>query len=270
MAAAPVKGNTRSRAIAGVRGGGTPAVGRDSPSRRHAGPNSAESNRTRPFQKSRTQAPARLDLEELDLEEIVTAVATRAVRWLERHGYLHEDGSDELADSSEGTLPGYAARPAPSGAEHRALPAVEAIHRAWTQAEYPGVDRLIAELNGLAGMHTACLSNTNHAHWQRLDGRDGRGEYPAVQRLSTRLASHVLGLLKPGTAIYEAADQALSRSPDGTPPGAGPPRVIFFDDLEDNVTAAREHGWHAHLVDHRGDTAAQMREQLTHTHRLAL
>ncbi len=44
----------------------------------------------------RHRAPVRLDL-----EEIVTAVATRAVRWLEKHGYLRDDSSDEFAGSSE-------------------------------------------------------------------------------------------------------------------------------------------------------------------------
>ena len=60
---------------------------------------------------------------------------------------------------------------------------VERIHRAWTREEYPGVQRLIAELNTLPGVTTACLSNTNHAHWQRLSGDDARGEYPAVRSL---------------------------------------------------------------------------------------
>jgi hypothetical protein len=41
----------------------------------------------------------------LDLEEIVTAVALRAVRWLERHGYLRAEEGDDLAGSSEADSP---------------------------------------------------------------------------------------------------------------------------------------------------------------------
>ncbi len=41
----------------------------------------------------------------LDLEEIVTGVAVRAVRWLAQHGYLHENGSDQLGGSSEAESP---------------------------------------------------------------------------------------------------------------------------------------------------------------------
>ena len=39
--------------------------------------------------------------------------------------------------------------------------------------------------------------------------------------------------------------------------------VIFFDDLEENIAAARSIGWTAHQIDHTRDTAAQMRYHLT-------
>lgn len=133
---------------------------------------------------------------------------------------------------------------------------VEAIHAAWTREEYPGVRALVRELNELEGVTTACLSNTNHAHWLRLDGSDGRCEYPAVQLLEKRLASHQLQLLKPETAVYAAADAAFSAL---TP---APTRVVFFDDLPENVEAARRHGWRAHLVDPHADTNRQLRDVL--------
>ena len=44
------------------------------------------------------RAPARLDL-----EEIVTAVAARAIRWLQRHGYLESHGDDPIP--SDGDAP---------------------------------------------------------------------------------------------------------------------------------------------------------------------
>jgi hypothetical protein len=41
----------------------------------------------------------------LDLEEIVTTVATRAVRWLERHGYLRSDDDEDAAENADTASP---------------------------------------------------------------------------------------------------------------------------------------------------------------------
>ena len=112
---------------------------------------------------------------------------------------------------------------------------------------------LIAELNRLPSVATACLSNTNHAHWQRLSGEDGRGEYPSVRSLQFRLASHELRCLKPGRDIYLRAQALFERRPE---------QIVFFDDLAENVAAARSVGWHAFEVDPFGDTVAQIRNVL--------
>lgn len=123
---------------------------------------------------------------------------------------------------------------------------IMAVHTAWVLGEYPGVAGLIEEVHA-AGLHTACLSNTNHAHWVQLHVS------PAVMLLHTRLASHELGLHKPDPAIYRAAERRLN---------AQPSEIIFFDDLPENVEAARECSWDAVQVDHAGDPAAQMRAAL--------
>lgn len=47
-----------------------------------------------------------------------------------------------------------------------------------------------------------------------------------------------VALMKPDPAIYARADELL-----GTRPGA----TVFFDDRPENVAAARDHGWDAHL-----------------------
>ena len=134
---------------------------------------------------------------------------------------------------------------------------VESIHTAWTLEEYPGVLELVRALNGTAGVSTACLSNTNHAHWQRLAGLDGRGEYAVVPELRHRLASHLVGYAKPDPQIYRLAHATFSEA------GAvQADNIFFFDDLASNVSAARSAGWTAFLVDHQGDTAQQMREHL--------
>ncbi len=131
---------------------------------------------------------------------------------------------------------------------------VEAVHRAWVFDPYPGVDGLIERLNGISGLHTACLSNTNHCHWQDLLRTEaGRPAVPAIHALRTRLVSHELGAVKPDARIYALAEERL---------GAQAHEIVFFDDLAENVEAASRRGWVARQIDHSGDTAAQMREHL--------
>ena len=38
--------------------------------------------------------------------------------------------------------------------------------------------------------------------------------------------------------------------------------IVFFDDLEDNITAARAVGWDAVKIDHASETAPQIRAAL--------
>ena len=114
-------------------------------------------------------------------------------------------------------------------------------------APYEGTVELIEELHGL-GVVTGCLSNTNGLHWERMI-RD----FPALRRLHHRLASHELLLAKPEPAIYAHATRVL---------GLPSRRIVLFDDLDENCEGARSAGWHACLIDHEGDTAAQMRNHL--------
>jgi FMN phosphatase YigB (HAD superfamily) len=134
---------------------------------------------------------------------------------------------------------------------------VELIHHAWTLEEYPGVRELVTGLNHTPGVVTACLSNTNGAHWARLVNEDGRAEYPTVLALQHHLASHLLRCAKPDPDIYAHAQQAF-----GAFGVHAPEQVVFFDDLPENVKAAHAHGWTAFQVDPLGDTASQMRAHL--------
>ena len=89
-----------------------------------------------------------------------------------------------------------------------------------------------ALLDGLAGVRLGVLSNApsplaasvRAAGWSR-----------AVEVL---VFSAEVRLVKPDPRIYARADTAY-----GTAPGD----VVFFDDREDNVAAARAHGWDAHV-----------------------
>lgn len=116
-------------------------------------------------------------------------------------------------------------------------------------APYQGTVELIDDLHA-RGVVTGCLSNTNSLHWERM-----LREFPALNRLRHRLASHELLLAKPEPAIYAHAAAVL---------GVPAHRILLFDDLAENCEGARRAGWQAHQVDHEGHTAAQMRAHLAH------
>jgi putative hydrolase of the HAD superfamily len=128
---------------------------------------------------------------------------------------------------------------------------VERLHDAWIFGEYEGVADLLRVLGRVPGLTTAALSNTNALHWERMvTGRGGRPpDLPAPTLLHLRHASHLLGLVKPDAAIYEAFERET---------GFRGSQILFFDDLPENVDAARRLGWRAVAVDHTGDTAAQI------------
>lgn len=131
---------------------------------------------------------------------------------------------------------------------------VRRIHDAWIIEDYPGTHDLVERLNQRNGITTACLSNTNRLHWHAgLGVSGGRPISPAVTRIRRRFASHEVGLAKPDARFYAHADSVL---------GVAPARVLFFDDLEENVAAAKARGWRAEVIDHTGDTADQMRRHL--------
>jgi putative hydrolase of the HAD superfamily len=134
---------------------------------------------------------------------------------------------------------------------------VRRIHHAFLREERPGVLRVLDALDA-AGIETAILSNTNDGHWARMFPPSGSPDFPAVLRVRHRFGSHLLGVVKPAAAIYEAVTKAT---------GHAPSRVLFFDDVEANVRGARAVGWTAVRVDPDGDTAAQMLGALR-THRL--
>ena len=122
------------------------------------------------------------------------------------------------------------------------------VDAAWLLGEYPGTADLIHELHA-ADIDTACLSNTSHDHWGPLRA------YANVGALRHQHASHLLGLVKPDEAIYRRFESLVGREPGD---------IVFFDDLPENVEAARRFGWDAIAVDHTGDTAAQIRAALSH------
>jgi putative hydrolase of the HAD superfamily len=127
------------------------------------------------------------------------------------------------------------------------------VHRvldAWLRGTTRGATTLLDDLL-TRGHRTACLSNTNARHWE-LMSRWGADEQ-LWSRLQLRYASHELGLRKPDPAIYAAVE---ARS------GVAPAQIVFFDDLIENVLAARTRGWRAFEVTSREDPVAEMRAVL--------
>ncbi|MDB5320547.1 MAG: HAD-superfamily hydrolase, subfamily variant 3 [Phycisphaerales bacterium] len=127
-----------------------------------------------------------------------------------------------------------------TAAGHLQIPeeAVTRMWRGYTLGPYPGVAELIEELHR-AGAATACLSNTNAEHWRVLmDPADAHGR--ALGGLKHRFASHLVRARKPDAAIYAHLERET---------GFDPAWIIFFDDVAENVEAARERGWRAHLVE---------------------
>ncbi|MCC6283729.1 MAG: HAD-IA family hydrolase [Phycisphaerales bacterium] len=130
---------------------------------------------------------------------------------------------------------------------------VQRVHDAWLIEEYPGVDPVLKRLRA-AGVVTGLLSNTNERHWARQrPGMHGQRAFGAVLNLTHRHASHIMGLAKPSREIYERFASEV---------GVRPGRVLFFDDLVDNVEAARGAGWRAERIDPDGDTASQIEAAL--------
>jgi FMN phosphatase YigB (HAD superfamily) len=134
---------------------------------------------------------------------------------------------------------------------------VRAVHHAWLLDEYAGAGDVIDAIHATNRIETALLSNTNAAHWARhLDSPCGthKADYPTIQRIMHRHASHLLGHAKPHGDIYRAFEDAT---------GFGPGEILFFDDLPDNIAMARTLGWHAVLIDYTRETAPQLMHALT-------
>ena len=135
---------------------------------------------------------------------------------------------------------------------------IVALHEAVIIEEYTGIDAIIDELHR-AGVATACLSNTNDTHWAKLVHHDGEKplpgapHYPTVKRLGAHYASYLLRHTKPARAIYRAFETAT---------GYAGAQILFFDDLAENIAAARKLGWRAEIIDSMTPTDVQLRRHL--------
>jgi HAD superfamily hydrolase (TIGR01509 family) len=126
-----------------------------------------------------------------------------------------------------------------------------AMHNAYTRGLYPGAAQLLDDLRA-AGVKTACLSNTNASHWGIMSD-PAHASFVPFDKFDRRFASHLLRARKPDDRIYAHVEQAT---------GVAPGRIVFFDDVEENVAAAARRGWHAHRIALDRNPVAQVREHL--------
>jgi HAD superfamily hydrolase (TIGR01509 family) len=128
---------------------------------------------------------------------------------------------------------------------------VLAASAAWLCGPYPGVEALLDDVLA-ADVRTACLSNTNDHHW-RLLATPGDANNLAWDRLDWQFASHLVGHAKPAPEMYAHLERVT---------GVAPRRILFFDDMPQNCTAAAARGWQVQRIDPAGDPAAVMRGYL--------
>ena len=102
----------------------------------------------------------------------------------------------------------------------------------WPKGPFPGTSELLARLKDR--YHLACLSNTNHLHWERFEK-----ETDLLSSLHSHFASHQVGKMKPDPEIYEHAIEVL---------GCPAIRILFLDDNQINVDGAIHCGMQAMLT----------------------
>ena len=77
--------------------------------------------------------------------------------------------------------------------------------------------------------------------------------YFPFDRFTWCFASHLIGVCKPSGAIYEHVERTSGLPPDS---------ILFVDDLETNVAAARKRGWNAEQIRVDSDPIEQARAHL--------
>ncbi len=93
-----------------------------------------------------------------------------------------------------------------------------------------------------SGRRVGLLSNTCHAHWDWIV----RQRYAVTEfEFDVTVLSYEVGSMKPNHLIYQAAEKAS---------GVAVQRILFLDDKQENVDAARECGWNA-VRCHGGEAA---------------
>jgi glucose-1-phosphatase len=108
----------------------------------------------------------------------------------------------------------------------------ESEFQTWTRGLLPGAEATLAELR--PRYRLAALSNSNVLHWRRITG-----DLVLASLMERVFGSHEIGWRKPAPEAYEHVLTELDVRPQQT---------VFFDDLQENVQAARDQGMQAYRV----------------------
>lgn len=90
------------------------------------------------------------------------------------------------------------------------------------------------------------LSNVGDLHWAHLNA-----QYDLRGLVDDALPSFQAGVMKPNAEIYRLAEERFELVPA---------RTVFIDDLEPNILAARQRGWHAIRHQSPAQTVLSLRE----------
>lgn len=134
--------------------------------------------------------------------------------------------------------------------EPRGLVATGDIMRAISDMFTP-IESMVAVLQSLrdASVPIGILSNTCEAHWKWVNGR---GWDVMSGPFDVQVVSYEARSMKPDRVIYETAMKlaserlAIERS-DHDDDRLRPEEILFVDDRQENVDAARSHGWTAEV-----------------------
>jgi putative hydrolase of the HAD superfamily len=119
------------------------------------------------------------------------------------------------------------------------------VLRSMKTSLYNGVEEFLSMLTK-KNITLACLSNTNSIHWQSIENREVFDKY-----FVKKLLSFKIGFTKPHKEIYLHAINSLSYPAD---------KIIFFDDIDENVKAARSCGLNAVCVSNFDDLKLKVNE----------
>lgn len=97
---------------------------------------------------------------------------------------------------------------------------------------FSGAEELLKHLN--KKYTTVCFSNTNEVHWNKLCGVN-----KLDKKFKKSFASHIIHKAKPDEEAFRYVVDQLKVKPQ---------EIVFFDDREENINAAREIGINAYLT----------------------